>query len=124
MPATVLLNAATWDLELDVNGNIALTFGATGTSQGGYALAQDAASAIKTFQGEAYYDTTLGVPYFTNIFADTPSLTTLKSLFTTAALAVPGVVHAQCFITSIAGRVCAGQVQITDEAGVLTPANF
>ena len=33
-----------------------------------YALAQDAASAIRTFIGECYYDTTKGLPYFEKVF--------------------------------------------------------
>ena len=56
MADTLLLDLTNWDLVLDVNGNIAI-------ARPPYALAQDAASAVKTFQGECYYDTTLGIPY-------------------------------------------------------------
>ena len=54
---TLLLDQTTWDLTLDANNNIAL-------AAEPYAFAQDAASAIRLFQGELWYDTTRGVPYF------------------------------------------------------------
>ena len=108
---TLFLAPSTWDLALDVNGNIAV-------AQPGYALAQDAASAIRTFRGEAYYDTTLGVPFLTDIFAGSPPLGIIKLLLENAALTVPGVGSAAVFITSVAGRVATGQVQVTPAVAV------
>ena len=55
MPATLLLTPQTWDLTVDASNNIAV-------AAEPYALAQDAASAIRLFQGEDYYDTTRGIP--------------------------------------------------------------
>lgn len=114
---TLLLDRTTWDLCLDASGNIALASGA-------YALAQDAASAIRLFAGELWYDTTQGVPYFAEILGKTPSVALMKSEFTAAALTVPGVVSARCFIASIKGRTVTGQVQITDVAGNTAVASF
>jgi hypothetical protein len=106
MPSTLLLDTALWDLVLDANGNIAVA------SQP-YSLAQDAASAIKTFLGECYYDTTIGVPYLTQIFGvSPPPLTQIKQALTNAALTVPNVASAQVFITSFTNRVLSGQVQV------------
>ena len=59
---TIALSSPAWDLEVDATGNIAM---ATGPN----AIAQDVASAISTFLGEVYYDTTLGVPYLTDVLA-------------------------------------------------------
>jgi hypothetical protein len=54
---TLLLDRSLWDLTLDINGNIAM-------ASEPYAIAQDVASACRTFLGECYYDTSQGVPYF------------------------------------------------------------
>lgn len=114
---TLLLDRTSWDLLLDINGNIAV-------ASEPYSLAQDAASAIQTFQGECYYDTSLGIPYFAEVLGKSPSLPLLKTLFTQQALAVPDVTAAQCFISAISRRVLQGQVQITSVTGQTTAANF
>lgn len=114
---TMLLDVAKWDLVLDVNGNIAV-------ASDPYSLAQDAASAIRTFQGEAWYNTTIGVPYLQSLLGKAPNVTLMKAKFAQAALTVPGVVSAKVFITSVAGRRVTGQVQVTDAAGTTTPAAF
>lgn len=104
--ATLLLDTATWDLTLDANGNIAV-------AQPPYALAQAAACAIKTFLGECYFDTTVGVPYLTKIFGQSPPpLSQIKQDLINAALTVPGIASAQVFITGITNRTLEGQVQV------------
>jgi len=113
---TLLLDTGTWDLVVDSSGNIAV-------ASAPYALAQDAASAIRTFQSEVYYNTILGVDYDI-ILGKLPPLALLKSQLVDAALTVPGVVAAQCFITGLAGRRLTGQVQVTDTAGRITSASF
>jgi hypothetical protein len=108
MASTILLDSGTWDLVLDSAGNIAV-------ASEPYSLAQDAASAIKTFKGEIYWDTTIGVPY-DQMLGKTPSISLMKYLFTQAALTVPGVSSAQVFITGITDRTISGQVQVTSAA--------
>jgi len=117
MARTLLLDTERWDIVLDAARNIAV-------ASEPYALAQDAASAIRVFQGEAWYNTTLGVPYFQQILGQYPPLQLMKSAFEKAALTVPGVVSATCYITSIEDRAVRGQVQITDAAGTVTAAGF
>jgi hypothetical protein len=114
---TMLLDTVAWDLVLDVNGNIAV-------ASDPYSLAQDAASAIRTFLGECWYDTTLGIPFVSSFFGKAPNVALMKAKFVAAALAVPGVVSAQCFITSVSGRRVTGQVQVTDTTGTITAAAF
>lgn len=114
---TLLLDRLTWDLVLDARGNIAV-------ASDPYSLAQDAASAIRLFQGELWYDTIPGVPYWQSILGKSPPLALLKARFVTAALTVPGVVAAKCFISSVSGRTVTGQVQITDENGQTSTAAF
>ncbi|MDG4853802.1 MULTISPECIES: hypothetical protein [unclassified Mesorhizobium] len=114
---TLLLDADTWDLVADASGNIAV-------ADEPYALAQDAASAIRLFAGELYYDTTQGIPYFDQILGKAPPVSLMKAYFNRAALTVPGVVSAQTFIQSWTDRAVTGQVQVTDEAGNITAAGF
>lgn len=114
---TVLLDVSKWDLVLDVSGNLAV-------ASDPYSKAQDAASAIKTFQSEVWFNTTLGVPYFQSILGYRPNVSLMKAKFTDAAKTVPGVVSATVFITSIEGRRVTGQVQVSDAAGNVSAAGF
>ncbi|WP_457154101.1 hypothetical protein, partial [Mesorhizobium sp. P5_C1] len=86
--------------------------------------AQDAASAIRLFVGELFFDTTQGVPYFDQILGKMPPISLLKAYLNQAALTVPGVVKAQTFILSFTDRIVTGQVQVTDAAGNITSAGF
>lgn len=111
-------NGPFWDLCLDASGNIAM-------AAAPYALAQDAASAVRTFLGECWYDTALGLPYFTQILGQSPvPYGFIKAQCVAAALTVPGVVSAKMFITSIAERQLIGQLQITDSAGNIQAVNI
>lgn len=114
---TLLLDQDRWDIVLDASRNIAV-------ASEPYALAQDAASAIRLFRGEAWYATETGVPYFQQILGQYPPVQLMKKAFENAALTVPGVVSAVCYITSIEGREVRGQVQVADAAGVITAAGF
>ncbi len=117
MSDTLLLDTVSWDLVLDVNNNIAV-------ASNPYSLAQDAASAIKTFLGEAYYDTTLGIPFFTQVFGKSPSIPLLQALFNKAAETVPDVASANTAIVSINNRVLTGQVQVVSVTGQPSTALF
>lgn len=117
MAQTLLLDVLAWDLTVDAAGNIAV-------ASDPYALAQDAASAIRLFQGELYFDTSQGIPYFSQILGKSPPISLLKNYFVQAALTVPGVASAKCFITSWTDRVVRGQVQITDSSGNVSAAGF
>lgn len=114
---TIFVSPITWDLAVDVNRNIAM-------ATGSYALAQDAASAIKLFLGESWYDTTQGIPYLQQILGHSPPLSVVKSYLVAAALTVPGVTAAQVFITGFSGRKVSGQVQVSDANGTVSAASF
>ena len=114
---SLLLDVSSWDLITDANNNLAIC-------ENPYALAQDAACAIRLFRGELYYNTVAGVPYFQTILGLFPSIEYMKATFEAAARTVPGVVAAKCFIQSIADRKVTGQVQVTDKAGNITAASF
>ena len=116
---TLLLDQSAWDLVLDASGNIAL-------AQPPYALAQDVASAVRTFLGELWYDTTQGVPYWTQILGKLPSSSLLIELINQQVLCVSGVVSSQTTVTSFspATREVTGQIQFVDSSGVTTTVNF
>lgn len=116
MSTSLLLEPATWDLTVDVDGNIAV-------ASDPYSYAQDVACACRLVRGELYYDTTQGVPYW-QILGKLPPLQFIKNAYVTAAMTVPGIVAAKCFITSIVDRVVRGQVQTTDKVGVATATRF
>lgn len=115
--STLLLDTELWDLTVDVAGNIAV-------ADAPYALAQDAASAIRLFLGELWFDTTQGVPYRELFLGKTAALPLLKAKLVAAALTVPGVVSARCFVRSIENRTVSGQVQVTDRSGLTSAAEF
>lgn len=114
---TLLLELNDWDLVTDASRNIAL-------ASVPYARAQDVASAIKTFLGEVYYDTTIGVPYFQQILGQTPPVAVFQEYMIAAALTVPGVVSATCVVESFIGRTVTGQVQFTDSSGTTSTVGF
>lgn len=117
MASTLLLDTVAWDLCLDAHGNIAV-------ATEPYAVAQDVASAVRTFQGEVYYSTTLGVPYWLQILGKFPPLALVKAKFNAAALTVPGVATAVTYVTSWTNRQIKGQVQITTTTGAKLATGF
>ena len=110
---TLLLDPESWDLVIDAAGNIAM-------ASDPYSIAQDVASACRLFNGELWYDTAKGVPYYEQILGKNPSLSLFKAEMVKAALTVPNVVSAQCFVSSFDNREIQGQVQITDITGTTT----
>lgn len=107
--STLLLDVGFWDLTLDAFGNIAV-------AAPPYAIAQDVASACRTVLGEVYYDDTLGVDYFGQLFGKTPPASVFQEQFVTQTELVPGVVTATCIIESYSSvtRETTGQIIFTD----------
>jgi len=114
---TLLLDQTAWDLVLTSDGNIAL-------ADDPYSRAQDAASAIRTFIGECWYDTRIGIPYFQNILGQLPSIQYVQNSVEQAALTVPGIVKAKCTITEFTDRKLSGVVELIDVDGVQNNVEF
>jgi hypothetical protein len=114
---TLLLDQTAWDLVLDANGNIAM-------ASAPYALAQDVASAVRTFLGEVWYDTSEGIPYWTKVLGKLPPASLLIEMINQVALTVPGVVTVQTFITSFSGRTISGNIQFVDVDHETHTVNF
>ncbi|WP_048996448.1 hypothetical protein [Burkholderia multivorans] len=107
---TLLLDTEAWDLVLDANGNIAL-------ADEPYSIAQDVASAVRTFISECWYDTSIGIPYFTEVLGQWPPVSLVQGLIEQQALTVPDVVKARCVITDFSDRQITGQIQVIDVTG-------
>lgn len=118
MADTLLLDTLLWDIVLDASGNIAL-------AADPYSQAQDAASAIRLFSGELWYNTALGIDYFGQILGKTPPpLSLYRAGAIQSALTVPGVVAAQVFFNGLVDRLLTGQVQIANSEGLIGVAKF
>lgn len=114
---SLLLDQAVWDLVLDASGNIAM-------AQPPYALAQDVACAIRTFLGEVWYNTAIGIPYWTQILGKLPPASLLIEMINQAALSMFGVASVQTVITGFSDRAITGQVQFVDLNNVSTVVSF
>ena len=114
---TLLLDQSAWDLVLDVNGNIAL-------ASAPYSIAQDVASALRTFLGECWYNTELGLPYWQQILGDYPPLQFIKQQMVTQALTIHNVSSAEVNFESFTDRILSGQMQIIDTDGATNNVAF
>ena len=110
MAATLLLDRDGWDCALDASGNIA-------RATEPYSQVQDAASAVRVFEGEAYYNTTLGVPYWTDVLGRSQPTQIMRARAQQAALTVPGVIDATAVLVTLPNRTLGGQIQIRTTAG-------
>lgn len=110
MATTLLLDRSSWDLCLTTNGDIAV-------ASEPYSQSQDVASECRLFEGEAWYDTAIGVPYFGQILGQSQPVQVLKEKLSIAALRVPGVVSANAVLGSISNRQVSGQIQFSTDSG-------
>jgi hypothetical protein len=114
---SMLLDQTAWDCVLDINGNWAV-------ANAPYSIAQDVASAVRTFIGECWYDTSQGIPYWTNILGFRPPLSYFRQQIINAAMSVPNVVSAKVTFDGFSGRQLTGQVQIIDTDGAAANVSF
>jgi len=114
---TLLLDQEVWDLVLDSNRNIAM-------AEPPYSVAQDVASALKLFKAELWFNTKKGMPYFEQILGKLPPQSFLIWHIEQAALSVPGVVKAKCFVDSFLDRQANALVEFIDENGVANNVYF
>lgn len=104
---TLLLDRSTWDLVVDAGGSIAV-------ASAPYAVTQNVACAVRVFLGECWYNTALGLPYFTNILGRTQSAALFRADVEQIALSVAGVTQAVCVLTGLSpARRLSGVIQLT-----------
>lgn len=104
---TLFLMPNTWDLALDVRGNIAI-------SRETYAIAQDIASACRVFKKDLYFHQDEGIPYLEEILGKSKySLSLYRTQLEDQALTVPEVATAQAILSTANGRVVMGIIEFT-----------
>lgn len=106
MTLTYALDPTTWDLIVDATGNFLFAYDPA-------QIAQDVASAIRTFAGECWYDTSQGMPYFDSIFGKTPAAAFLKAQIKKAALTVPTVTAVNVTSLALVNRKLTGNVLVS-----------
>lgn len=112
------LNTDAWDITLDGAGNLA-------TTSNPYAVAQDVACACKTFLGEAWYDTTLGIPYYQRILGHWPGTQLINTKMQSEALKIDYVQTATCTVViGKLNRIASGVMTITDTNYNQSTINF
>jgi len=104
---TLYLDPDSWDLALEVNGNIALA-GAP------YSLAQDVASTCRLWEGEYIYDVTQGLPYEQSILGQLLPVNVLTEMYNKNATSVPDIATANTLLQyNKESRVLSGQINLT-----------
>lgn len=114
---TLLLTVDQWDLCLDANGNIAV-------ASDPYSVAQDVASACRTFLGDVWYNQAAGIPYFGQILGQLPPLALIKQWLISQALQVPGVTNPVVYLSQLNERTLSGQIQFMDSNGQTQVVSF
>lgn len=113
-----LLDRATWDLVVDRNGNLAIC-----TEP--YSVLQDVSCAIRVFLGECYYDTSIGIPYTTQVLGIQQSAAIFQRLAEAVAKTVPLVQDASCIVSNVTGdRRLSGVMQVILTTGETLDVQF
>lgn len=110
------LDTSSWDLMLDGGGNLAIT-------DGGYSVAQDVASSCLVFSGECYYDTSLGIPWKTDVLGmrPTPGFIQQKMQAEAKKLTIVDQALANVFFDKKT-RSMRGSIRVTDTDGNVAQA--
>jgi hypothetical protein len=74
------------DWELDERGNLLLV---TGQEE----IAQVSAQRLRTFFGEWFLDTSIGIPYFDQIFEKGQNVNDIDAIFISEILQTPGIIR-------------------------------
>ncbi|MEY0950252.1 hypothetical protein AB7179_08625 [Providencia manganoxydans] len=108
---TLFLHPDTWDLTLDVSGNLAI-------ASDQYARAQSVANTCRVFMKDMYYAQQEGIPYLEEILGKNRfSLSLYRQYLQDAALSVEGVVSAKVELSTANDRVVRGRITFTDKDG-------
>ena len=100
-----------WDLSVDSQNNISMIAGPG-------AVAQNVASACRTFQGEVYYDTDLGIPYRVKVFGVSAQPSLLSSFFESTAKNVSDVTDVKVNIALNSDREVTGSILLNGAAEI------
>lgn len=107
MAVTSLMLDESWDLQLDANGNLAVTSGKR-------RVVQDVATAERLFRGEAKYNIPLGIPYDWEILGQRYNPALLREYMRLAALNEPNVVDVEIVLNAFTDRHVTGEIIVMD----------
>jgi hypothetical protein len=110
MSKSLFLDPNTWDLAVDIDGNIAV-------ADEPYRISQDCSCAVRTFKPEFYFDMSYGMPYSTEILGKLPPLQLVKQRYEDIAKTVTSVADARCTLTGLKKRTLTGYITLTTTAG-------
>jgi hypothetical protein len=110
MSKSLFLDPNTWNLAVDIDGNIA-------RCSPPYSIAQDVSCAVRTFKPEVYFDQAYGIPYTAEILGKRPPLQLVKKRYEDLAKTVTGVADARCTLTGVKHRVLTGYITLTTTDG-------
>lgn len=112
------------DLRLDpTTGDLELVEGDFELVAGGESIASDLASRLQTFAGEWFLDTSIGLPYFTEI-AGRPTTRRLDELFREAINETPGVTEILELELQQTGRTLSLVFRVATDLGTLIDASL
>lgn len=115
---SLLLDRTTWDLCVTASRDIAM-------ASAPYCVVQDVATAVRTFAGECWYDTSKGIAYFRLVLGVGQSPAAFRTQVEATARAVSGVSDARCVLTAIgADRVLSGSILVTLTTEGTTSVSF
>ena len=110
MSKSLFIDPNTWDLAVDIDGNIAV-------ADEDYRIAQDCSCAVRTFKPEVYFDMSYGIPYTAQILGQRPPLQLVKKRYEDLAKTVTSVADARCTLTGVNNRVLTGFITLTTTSG-------
>lgn len=99
-----------WDMKLDINGNIAVC-------DETYSIAQQAATEIKLFEGEGWYDRSQGTPHFAQILGINSNLGLIRNILLGRVNGVDNVMRSDIDMYVDSSRVLHGNIFITSQSG-------
>jgi hypothetical protein len=105
------------DIYLDVNGNISLSYDLE-------AVVQACAQASKTLLGEEVFNTLIGIPYFTAVFAGVINIEQFAAALRRAWIAVNGVTEVLSLDINTNNKVLTYQAVINTIYGIGTLNEF
>lgn len=117
MPKTLLLDRDVWDLVLDAAGDIAC-------ASEPYSVAQNVASALRTFAGECWYGKQKGMPYWQQILGHYPPMALVRDRITSEAMKEQDVAQVRVQSLDATGRTLTGEVLVIDTNGQQSGVTF
>lgn len=89
-----------------------------------YAVAQNVASAIRTFTGDCWYAQNKGMPYWRQILGHYPPMALVRDRITSEAMKEDDVAQVRVQRLDAAGRVLTGEVLVIDTNGQNSGVTF